>query len=80
MAKARITIEIEIEEDGKIPAGTEVPMRVFRPGGRKALRIALAHADMLDSIGECEEAERLRESAWIAYTTPSKSKSFRIWD
>ena len=31
MAKARITIEIEIEEDGKVPAGTQLPTRMFVP-------------------------------------------------
>lgn len=80
MAKARITIEIEIEEDGKVPAGTQLPTRVFRPGGRKMFKDLLALADVMERIGDYKEAEDLREQAWITCTRESKVKSFRVWD
>ena len=80
MAKARITIEIEIEEDGKVPAGTQLPTRVFKPGGRKMFKELLALADVLERIGDYKEAEDLREQAWITCTRESKIKSFRVWD
>ena len=80
MAKSRITIEIEIEDDGKVPAGTQLPTRVFKPGGRKMFKTLLELADALESVGDYKEAEDLREQAWLTCTRESKSKSFRIWD
>ena len=80
MAKARITIEIEIEEDGKVPAGTQLPTRVFRPGGRKMFKDLLELADVMERIGDYKEAEDLREQAWLTCTRESKVKSFRVWD
>jgi hypothetical protein len=80
MAKTRITIEIEIEETGKVPAGTKVPTRVFKPGGRAAFKDLLRLADLVERTGDYKEAEALRERAWLACTTESKRKSFTIWD
>lgn len=80
MAKARITIEIEIEEDGKVPAGTQLPIRVFRPGGRKMFKTLLELADAMEHIGDYKGAEDLREQAWNTCTRESKVRNFRIWD
>lgn len=80
MAKARITIEIEIEEDGKVPAGTQLPIRVFRPGGRTLFKTLLELADAMENIGDYKGAEGLREQAWRSCTRESKVKSFRVWD
>lgn len=78
MAKAKITIEIEIEEDGKVSAGNQPQLRVFRPGGRTLFKTLLELADAMENIGDREGAKGLREQAWRSCTREAKVNGFHI--